>query len=87
MLVNDNISINNMNENNDNEFQDPPEKKGLKEDLIIEPRRLSVNKKTSSCRNFCSIIFPCFKRVDITSSRIVYLNNPCLNITNWINKE
>ena len=76
-----------MNEINSIETHDPPEKAALKEDLIIEPQRYSVNKKTSCCRNFCAIIFPCFKRVDITSRRIVYFNNPALNITNWENKE
>ena len=76
-----------MNEINSIETHDPPEKSALKEDLIIEPQRYSVNKKTSCCRNFCAIIFPCFKRVDITSRRIVYFNNPALNITNWENKE
>ena len=76
-----------MNEINSIETHDPPEKSALKEDLIIEPQRFSVNKKTSCCRNFCAIIFPCFKRVDVTSRRIVYFNNPALNITNWENKE
>ena len=76
-----------MNEINNIETHDPPEKSALKEDLIIEPQRYSVNKKTSCCRNFCAIIFPCFKRVDVTSRRIVYFNNPALNITNWENKE
>ena len=76
-----------MNEINSIETHDPPEKAALKEDLIIEPQRYSVNKKTSCCRNFCAIIFPCFKHVDVTSRRIVYFNNPALNITNWENKE
>ena len=76
-----------MNEINSIETHDPPEKSALKEDLIIEPQRYSVNKKTSCCRNFCANIFPCFKRVDVTSRRIVYFNNPALNITNWENKE
>ena len=66
---------------------EPPEEKGLKEDLIIEPKCNTINKKASSFSNFCSIIFPCFKKVDITSQRIVYFNNPILNITNWSNKE
>ena len=63
------------------------EKKGLNEDLLNVPKRYSVNKKNSSCSNFCASIFPCFKKVDITSRRIVYFNNPALNITNWSNKE
>ena len=63
------------------------EKKGLNEDLLTEPKRYSINKKSSSCSNFCASIFPCFKKVDITSRRIVYFNNQALNITNWSNKE
>ena len=81
-------SINMIADINEIDTQDQPEKIGLKEDLIIEPKkRYSVNKKTSSCANFCSSIFPCFKRVDTTSSRIVYFNNQDLNITNWSNRE
>ena len=62
------------------------EKKGLNEDLLNVPKRYSVNKKNSSCSNFWASIFPCFKKVDTTSRRIVYFNNPALNITNWSNK-
>ena len=80
------ISINN-NSDSESEGQDPPEKKGLKEDLIMDNKRYSTNKKTSSCSNFWSKIFPCFKRVDTTSRRIVYFNNQQLNITNWSNQE
>ena len=84
MLENENT--NNM-QDVDLNASDPNEEKGLKEDLIIEPKHYSVNKKSSSCSNFCSSIFPCFKKVDITSKRIVYFNNQSLNITNWSNKE
>ena len=85
---NEKYSINMIAEINEIDTQDQPEKVGLKEDLIIEPKkRYSVNKKTSSFANFCSSIFPCFKRVDTTSSRIVYFSNQSLNITNWSNRE
>ena len=86
--MNEKFSINNNN-NSDNEsdIQDLSEKKGLNEDLIIEPKRVTINKKTSSCSNFCSTIFPCFKKVDTTSRRIVYFSNDTLNITNWSNRE
>ena len=87
MNENEKYSINMISDINDIDTQDPPEKKGLKEDLIVEPKRHSINKKTSSCTNFCSNIFPCFKRVDTNSSRLVYFNNPNLNITNWSNRE
>ena len=60
---------------------------GLKEDLIEGPKPVSNNKKSSACADFCSTIFPCVKKVDTTSRRIVYFNDPLLNITNWSNKE
>ena len=70
----------------DEEFQSH-DKKALKEDLINVNTNFTVNKKTSCMTNFCSKIFPCFKRVDTTSKRIIYFNNPDLNITNWSNQE
>ena len=70
-----------INENSDGE------ELGLKEDLIMDKKIFTKNKKTSSFANCCASIFPCFKRVDTTSQRIVYFNNPTLNITNWSNKE
>ena len=70
----------------DEEFQSH-DKKALKEDLINVNTNFTVNKKTNCMTNFCSKIFPCFKRVDTTSKRIIYFNNPDLNITNWSNQE
>ena len=84
--MNEKASINDSSDS-ESEIQDHPEKKGLKEDLIIDNKRSTTNKKSSSCSNFCSKIFPCFKRVDTTSRRIVYFNNQQLNITNWSNQE
>ena len=71
----------------DEEFQESQGKKTLKEDLINVNTKFTVNKKTNCMTNFCSKIFPCFKRVDTTSKRIIYFNNPDLNITNWSNQE
>ena len=76
-----------INENDsDINDQDSQENKGLNEDLI-NVKQQTIIKKSSSFSNCCSSIFPCFKKVDTTSKRIVYLNNPYLNITNWTNKE
>ena len=72
----------------DDELNESKEQKNLKEDLIeMNPNSLSVNKKTNSFINCLSSIFPCFKKVDTTSKRIIYFNNPALNITNWSNQE
>ena len=78
------ISINNTEESEDFLTTDP---KGLNEDLIKEVPRYSVNKKSSSLTKYCSKIFPCLKKVDTTSSRIVYFCDETLNITNWSNEE
>ena len=61
----------------------------LKEVLITDPKNniSTVNRRSGSCKNCWSTIFPCFKKVDTTSRRIVYFNNPELNVTNWSNKE
>ena len=83
---NEKFSIN-IQADNEISTSDPQEEKGLKEDLIVEKKHFSVNKKPSSFSNFCSSIFPCFKKVDTISQRIVHFNNPSLNITNWSNKE
>ena len=77
----------NMKSDSEINTTDSPEEKGLKEDLIIDQKPVSTSKKASSCSNFCSTIFPCFKKVDTTTQRHVYFNNPGLNVTNWSNKE
>ena len=87
MNVDEKYSINMIEGPSEIDSQDPPEKIGLKEDLIIEPKKHSESKKSSSFTNCCRNIFPCFKRVDTTSSRTVYFNNQYLNETNWSNRE
>ena len=62
-------------------------KKGLSEDLIKVPKKVTINKKSNACANFCASIFPCIKKVDTTSRRVVYFTDPSLNITNWSNKD
>ena len=77
-----------INDCSDEEIQEPQNKKSLNEDLInVNVSYNTVNKKSSCFANFCSKIFPCFKRVDTKSKRIIYFNNPVLNITNWSNQE
>ena len=72
----------------DEDLQEPQSQKSLKEDLInVNTIHNTVNKKSSCLTNFCSKIFPCFKHIDTTSKRIIYFNNPNLNITNWTNEE
>ena len=60
---------------------------GLKEDLIEGPKPVTTNKKTSAFQDCLSVMFPCIKKVDTTSRRIVYFDDQSLNITNWSNKE
>ena len=60
---------------------------GLNEDLIQDPKPVTTNKKTSAFQDCFSVMFPCIKKVDTTSRRIVYFDDQSLNITNWSNKE
>ena len=84
-------TINGSGDISDEELNDTKEKKHLKDDLLevqIKTDQTKVlNKKVNPVTDCCSKIFPCFKKVDITSKRIVYFNNPELNITNWSNQE
>ena len=47
----------------------------------------TVYKKTSATVEFFSKIFPCVKKVDTTSRRILNFSDQSLNITNWSNQE
>ena len=86
--MNENYSINPTNDLSDEELHEHQEKKYLKEDLIETKTSISTTNKKENCfTNCCSKIFPCFKKVDTTSKRIIYFNNPELNITNWSNQE
>ena len=62
------------------------EKKGLNEDLIFS-KPPTLIKKSSSFSKWCASIFTCFKKVDTTSKRKVYLKSPDLNVTDWSNRE
>ena len=83
-------SINASSDVSDDELNDSKEKEHLQDDLLdtkIKSDQTKVNKKTNFCADLCSKIFPCFKQVDTYSKRIIYFNNPELNITNWSNQE
>ena len=55
---------------------------------VLMPKPQASAKKSGGLREFCASIFPCLKKVDTTSRRIVYLNDiNAQNITNWSNKE
>ena len=80
-------NANSLNDSDDEiNLPDPQEEKGLNEDLLNEKQQI-INKKSSMFFSIFSSIFPCFQKVDTVSKRKVYLNNPALNVTNWINKE
>ena len=84
-----------MNEKIDTNIMETPEKdseeapinKGLTEEFIPDPKPVSTIKKTSALTEFFSKIFPCVKKVDITSRRLVYFSDQSLNITNWSNLD
>jgi phospholipid-translocating ATPase len=76
-----------INTTNEKESGDSIIKKDLSEDLIQGPKPVTTNKKSGACANFWSAIFPCLKKVDTTSKRVVYFSDPSLNITNWSNKD
>ena len=75
-----------INTTNEKESGDST-KKDLSEDLIQDPKPVTTNKKSGACVNFLSTVFPCLKKVDTTSKRVVYFSDPSLNITNWSNKD
>ena len=84
--MNEQIDINKV-EISDKDTEDSPMNSGLKEDLIQGPKPATTNKKSSALADFCSMVFPCIKKVDTTSRRLVYFSDQALNITNWSNKE
>ena len=61
------------------------EKNDKKKTEVEKPE--TVNKKTSATVEFFSKIFPCVKKVDTTSKRILNFSDQSLNITNWSNEE
>ena len=83
-----------MNENiisNDNDKITPLIKEhkneNLKEVFHDENDDEKLMKKPGCCSNFINTIFPCFKKVDIESERLVYFRNSYKNVTYWSNKE
>ena len=84
--MNEQLDINKV-EISDKDTEDSPMNSGLNEDLIQGPKPVTTNKKSSTLADFCSMVFPCIKKVDTTSRRLVYFSDQALNITNWSNKE
>jgi phospholipid-translocating ATPase len=84
--MNEQLDINKV-EISDKDTEDSPMNSGLNEDLIQGPKPVTTNKKSSALADFCSMVFPCIKKVDTTSRRFVYFSDQALNITNWSNKE
>ena len=84
--MNEQLYVNKV-EISEKDTEETPMNLGLKEDLIQGPKPTTTNKKSSAFANFCSMVFPCIKRVDTTSRRLVYFSDQALNITNWSNKE
>ena len=84
--MNEQLDINKL-EISDKDTEDSPMNSGLNEDLIQGPKPVTTNKKSSALADFCSMVFPCIKKVDTTSRRFVYFSDQALNITNWSNKE
>ena len=84
--MNEQLDINKV-ETSDKDTEDSPMNSGLNEDLIQGPKPVTTNKKSSALADFCSMVFPCIKKVDTTSRRFVYFSDQALNITNWSNKE
>ena len=84
--MNEQLDINKV-EISDKDTEDSPMNSGLNEDLIQGPKPTTTNKKSSALADYCSMVFPCIKKVDTTSRRLVYFSDQALNITNWSNKE
>ena len=55
---------------------------------VLVPKPQAAPKKKSAFGEFCASVFPCLKKVDVTTKRMVYLNDINFqNQTNWSNKE
>ncbi len=56
--------------------------------LLDRPKyEATFMKKPGFCLNCLNAIFPCFKKVDTKTIRLVYFRNSSLNVTYWSNKE
>ena len=69
---------------NDNSQEHDPIKESL---LDISKNDITLNKKPGCCTTFFYMIFPCLRKVNTTSRRLVVFRNPKENVTNWSNKE
>ena len=71
-------------EDNDQIFQNDPIKDNL---LEIENDGKTSMKKPGCCTAVFNIIFPCFRKVDTKTRRLVLFRNSPDNVTYWSNKE
>jgi phospholipid-translocating ATPase len=72
----------------ENEEVFPSQKEGLKNNLLdLNAKQVATVKKPSLCLNIIYFIFPCLKKVDVTTRRKVYFRQNEQNITNWSNRE
>ena len=56
--------------------------------LLDKPKyEATFMKKPGFCLNCLNAIFPCFKKVDTKTIRLVHFRNSSLNVTYWSNKE
>ena len=68
----------------ENEEVFPSQKEGLKNNLLdLNAKQVATVKKPSLCLNIIYFIFPCLKKVDVTTRRKVYFRQNEQNITNW----
>ena len=84
--MNEKLDINTI-DGSEKDSEEGSIKNGLKEDLIQGPKPVSKIKKSSACIDFWANVFPCLKKVDTTTRRLVYFSDQDLNVTNWSNLE
>ena len=65
---------------NDNSQEHDPIKESL---LDISKNDITLNKKPGCCTTFFNTIFPCLRKVNTQSRRLVVFRNPNENVTNW----
>ena len=78
-----------MKENNNNDNILPLAKQNpMKESLLeIEEDGKTSMKKPGCCSALFNVIFPCFRKVDTKTRRLVLFRNSINNVTYWSNKE
>ena len=72
------------NDKNDNSQEHDPIKESL---LDISKNDITFNKRPGCCTTLFDVIFPCLRKVNTQTRRLVVFRNPNENVTNWSNKE